>query len=69
MRMSAIVPTMEREYLEDLVLPRGVVLDGTKHVLIPKGQRILISLYAMQQHRDIWGDDPEVFRSERWENH
>ena len=67
LRMTGIVPTMERECLEDIVLPCGGGLDGTKPVFLPKGQRVMISIYAMQQRCDIWGDDPEVFRPERWE--
>lgn len=68
LRITGILPTMERESLEDTVLPRGGGPDGTKPVFLPKGQRVMISLYAMQQRCDIWGDDPEVFRPERWED-
>ena len=68
LRMSGIVPTMERESLEDTVLPRGGGPDGKQPVFLPKGQRVLISIYAMQQRRDIWGEDPETFRPERWED-
>ena len=67
LRMTGILPTMERECLEDVVLPCGGGLDGTKPVFLPKGQRVMISIYAMQQRCDVWGDDPEVFRPERWE--
>ena len=65
--MTGIVPTMERECLEDTVLPRGGGPEGTEPVFLPKGKRVLISTYAMQQRCDIWGHDPEVFRPERWE--
>ena len=68
LRMTGILATLDRECLEDTVLPRGGGSDGTKPVFIPKGQRIMILIYAMQQRTDIWGDDPEVFRPERWED-
>ena len=68
LRMTGIVPTMEREALEDVVLPHGGGPDGTKPVFLPKGQQVLISIYAMHQRHDIWGVDPEVFRPERWED-
>lgn len=68
LRMTGILPMMERESLEDTVLPRGGGPDGSKPVFLPKGQRVMISIYAMQQRCDIWGDDPDVFRPERWEN-
>lgn len=68
LRMTGIVPTIERESLEDTVLPRGGGPDGSNPVFLPKGQRLMILVYAMQQRCDIWGDDPEVFRPERWED-
>lgn len=68
LRMTAIVPILERESLEDTILPRGGGPDGTAPVFIQKGQRVLISTYALQQRSDIWECDPEVFRPERWEN-
>lgn len=67
LRMTGIVPTMQRESLEDTVLPRGGGPNGSEPIFLPKGQQVLISIYAMQQRCDIWGDDPEVFRPERWE--
>lgn len=68
LRMTGIVPTMERECLEDTVLPCGGGPSGTKPVFLPKGQRVMISIYAMQQRGDIWGDDPDVYRPERWQD-
>ena len=66
--MTAILPIMERVSLEDTTLPRGGGADGQKPIFIPKGQSVLISTYALQQRKDIWGSDPGVFRPERWEN-
>ena len=68
LRMTAIVPILERQSLEDTVLPHGGGPDGSKPVFIRKGQRVLISTYALQQRSDLWGDDPESFRPERWVN-
>ena len=68
LRITGIVPSLERECLEDVVLPRGGGPDGTKPVFLPKGQRVLMSLYAMHRRCDIWGHDPDVFRPERWED-
>ena len=68
LRLISVVPTLARESLEDVVLPRGGGPDGTKPVFLPKGQEVLVSAYAMQQRRDVWGDDPEVFRPERFED-
>ena len=68
LRLTAILPIMERVSLEDTTLPRGGGKDGQKPIFIPKGQSVLISTYALQQRKDIWGPDVDVFRPERWEN-
>ena len=68
LRITGTVPIIERECLEDVVLPRGGGPNGTKPIFLPKGQRILISLYAMQHRHDVWGDDHDLFRPERWED-
>ena len=67
LRVAAVIPVMERVAFRDTVLARGGSPDGTKPIFIPKGQRILISNYAMQHRADIWGADFEDFRPERWE--
>ena len=67
LRIVPVVPTLERVSLEDVVLPHGGGPDGTKPVFVTKGARVLISIYALHQRKDIWGSDPEVFRPERWE--
>ena len=67
LRIIAILPHLDRECLEDAVLPRGGGPDGTKPVFIAKGQMITISFYAMQHRRDIWGEDVEMFRPERFQ--
>lgn len=68
LRITGIVPALERECLEDVVLPRGGGPHGIKPVFVPKGVRVVIATYAMQQRRDIWGDEPAEFRPERWED-
>ena len=67
LRLTAIVPIMERVSLEDTILPTGGGPKGTKPILIPQGQRVLISTYALQHRSDTWGDNPEDFRPQRWE--
>ena len=68
LRIVGILPIMERVSLEDTTLPRGGGKDGKKPIFVPKGQTVLICMYAMQHRKDIWGADPDVFRPERWEN-
>jgi cytochrome P450 len=66
-RIPAVVPMNERTALRDTVLPTGGGEDGTKPIFVLKGTQILIPAYAMQHRPDIWGDDTETFRPDRWE--
>jgi cytochrome P450 len=49
--------------MERIVPKGGVELHGTK---IPEGTIIGVSAWAMNHDRDIFGDDVECFRPERW---
>ena len=66
-RIAAVIPLNERVAVRDTTLPRGGGPDGSQSIFIPKGRQILITTYAMQHRADIWGEDVEEFRPERWE--
>ena len=65
-RVAAVIPLNERVAVRDTTLPRGGGPDGDQPIYIPKGRQVLIATYAMQHRQDIWGDDVEEFRPERW---
>lgn len=67
LRVASIVPLNDRSANRDTVLPRGGGPDGRSPVFVPKGGQVLMPLYAMQHRADIWGDDVEEFKPERWE--
>ncbi|CAJ2500194.1 Uu.00g030470.m01.CDS01 [Anthostomella pinea] len=69
LRVATVIPLNERIALRDTTLPRGGGPDGKSRVFVPEGTQVLIPLYAMQHREDIWGDDVEEFRPERWETH
>lgn len=66
-RVAAVIPLNERVAVRDTTLPRGGGPDGSLPIFIPKGRQVLIATYAMQHRADIWGEDVEEFRPERWE--
>lgn len=66
-RIVAIIPMNERVALHDTTLPRGGGEDGSKPIFVRKGIQVLIPLYAIQHRPDIWGEDAEEFRPERWD--
>ena len=67
-RVAAVIPLNERVAVRDTTLPRGGGPDGSQPIFIPKGRQILIATYAMQHRADIWGEDVEEFKPERWED-
>lgn len=66
-RIAAVIPLNERVAVRDTTLPRGGGPDGSQPIFIPKGRQILIATYAMQHRADIWGEDVEEFKPERWD--
>lgn len=66
-RVAAVIPLNERVAVRDTTLPRGGGPDGSQPIFIPKGKQILVATYAMQHRADIWGEDVEEFKPERWE--
>ncbi|KAK7984131.1 hypothetical protein PG990_012846 [Apiospora arundinis] len=69
LRIATVIPMNERRAQRDTVLPTGGGPDGKSPVFAPKGTQVLIPLYAMQHRKDIWGEDAEEFRPERWATH
>ncbi|KAL1841100.1 hypothetical protein VTJ49DRAFT_7431 [Mycothermus thermophilus] len=66
LRVAPVVPLNERVALKDTTLPRGGGPDGSRPIYIPKGTQILIPTYSMANRADLWGDDADEFRPERW---
>lgn len=53
--------------ITDTVLPLGGGPYGKSPLLIPKGTIVGWSLYAMHRRTDLFGQDAEEFKPERWE--
>lgn len=51
-----------------MILPRGGGENGQYPVMIRKGEDVAYTTYVMHRRKDIYGDDAETFRPERWEN-
>lgn len=65
-RLYPIVPMNTREAIVDTVLPRGGGEDEASPVLVPKGSYVAWYMYSMQRRRDLFGEDADEFRPERW---
>ncbi|PKX99701.1 putative cytochrome P450 family protein [Aspergillus campestris IBT 28561] len=67
LRLYPIVPNNRRTAVRDTTLPRGGGPDGSRPVYIRAGQQVLYSVFAMHRRVDLWGEDANEFRPERWE--
>ncbi|KAK7954435.1 cytochrome p450 protein [Apiospora saccharicola] len=69
LRIAIVIPMNEHRAQRDTVLQTGGGPDGMSMVFAPKGTQVLIPLYAMRHRKDIWVNDAEDFRPERWATH
>lgn len=66
LRMYPVVPENSRQAVCGTILPMGGGDDENSPVYVAKGQVVHWSTYTMQRRKDIYGDDAEDFRPERW---
>lgn len=50
----------------DTVLPLGGGVDGLEPLFVGKGCSVGYSVYGLHRRHDIWGEDANDFRPERW---
>ncbi|KAI1770523.1 cytochrome P450 [Hypoxylon cercidicola] len=67
LRLNPPVATNAREAVRDTVLPIGGGPDGKLPVFVTKGTTIRYLPWAIHRRHDIYGDDADEFRPERWE--
>ncbi|KIW52271.1 hypothetical protein PV05_07922 [Exophiala xenobiotica] len=67
MRIFPVVPLNGRTARVDTILPEGGGRGGESPLLVPKGTIVGFNIYALQHRRDIFGEDADKFRPERWE--
>ncbi|KAK9362146.1 cytochrome P450 [Lipomyces starkeyi] len=66
LRLYPSVPQNFRVANKDTTLPRGGGADGKSPVLVRKGEKVFYTVWLMHRRKDLFGDDAEVFRPERW---
>ena len=67
LRLHPVVPLNSRMATRDTVLPRGGGPDGKSPLFVPKKRDVLFSTYAMHRSKELYGEDAEEFKPERWE--
>ena len=66
LRLYPVVPMNRRIAVRDTTIPRGGGPDGSLPVFVPKGSGVGYNVHIMHRRKDIWGDDAEEFKPERW---
>lgn len=68
LRLGTPAPITARRATQDTTLPTGGGDDGTAPIFVPKGTQIALNFFALHHRADLYGDDVEEFRPDRWEN-
>lgn len=66
LRLYPIVPINGRFPLEDTVLPVGGGEDEKSPIFVPKGHFVIWNMWVMHRRKDLFGEDAEEFKPERW---
>jgi len=66
LRLWTVVPGNGRRSNKDTTLPRGGGPDGESPVFIPKDTEVNYSIHVMHRRKDLWGEDAEEFKPERF---
>ncbi|KAK5173158.1 uncharacterized protein LTR77_003280 [Saxophila tyrrhenica] len=66
LRLWTVVPGNARRANKDTVLPRGGGPDGESPIFIKKDVEVNYSIHVMHRRKDIWGEDAEEFKPERF---
>lgn len=56
-----------RQSTTTTVLPVGGGPDGSSPILVRRGEAVSYSVFAMHRRKDLYGDDADQFRPDRWE--
>lgn len=67
LRLHPVVPLDGRRALKDTTLPTGGGVNGDKPVYVRKGTQVDYSVYVIQRRKDLWGEDANEFRPDRWD--
>ncbi|KAF7955261.1 uncharacterized protein EAE97_000520 [Botrytis byssoidea] len=67
MRLYPGVSANERIALRDTVLPTGGGPNTNSPIFVKKGVKVVLWFASMARRKDLWGENAEIWRPERWE--
>ncbi|KAL8999894.1 MAG: hypothetical protein Q9169_001299 [Polycauliona sp. 2 TL-2023] len=68
LRLYPIVQGTSRVATKDLVLPTGGGDDARSPVFVSAGTLVIFHMAALHKRKDLWGEDADDFRPERWQD-
>lgn len=66
LRLHPVLPINSKTAVRDTVLPRGGGKDGLQPLAIREGTQVGWVTWALHRSPDVYGDDVEAMRPERW---
>jgi len=66
LRLYPLVPMNGRQALRNTTLPVGGGPDRKQPIAIKKGELVGFPAYVIHRRHDIWGEDADEFRPDRW---
>lgn len=66
LRLHPVVPENGRRAVRNTTLPRGGGPDGLSPIYIPAGEEVGYNVHMMHHRKDLWGEDADEFRPDRW---
>lgn len=60
--------TQVRKCVKDTTLPLGGGPDGKSPIFVQKGDVVQVNKSVMHRDKDVWGEDADEYRPERWDN-
>lgn len=67
LRLYPSVPGNARFANKNTTIPVGGGPDGKSPIFIPKGGTVVYSTYSMHRRKDLYGEDADEYKPERWE--
>lgn len=67
LRLYPTLAMNARIAVTDTSLPCGGGIDGLSPVFVASGTKLQVSSYVTHRLKDVWGEDAEEWRPERWE--
>ena len=68
LRIHPVLPCNSRIAARDTILPTGGGPDGRSPVFVAEGTMIAYHVTALHRRKDLWGEDANEYRPERWKD-